>query len=193
MGEKRTKMLTTQEVAEWFGVNPMTIYRKAKKGELPAIKFGKQWLFPEDALNDWIKENTSPKQRAKNFVSVKDIPEFGKIESIQLVYLFGSAASGHMTPLSDIDIAYLDDGTANPFDFEIELEACVRKAISDAGRIDLVRLRGAPIALRYEVIRAGRLLFAKSDGERASFEEETTKLYLDYEPVLKQYYKNVTK
>jgi len=189
MSEKRTKMLTTQEVAEWFGVNPMTIYRKAKKGELPAIKFGKQWLFPEDALNEWIKENTSSKKSN----AAKKVADFGKIKSIQLVYLFGSAASGHMTPLSDIDIAYLDDGSADPFDFEIELEASVREMFPDAGRIDLVHLADAPIALRYEIIRSGRLLFEDSDKVRASFEEETTKLYLDYEPVLKQYYEDGAK
>lgn len=181
-------MLTTQEVAEWFGVNPMTIYRKVKKGELPAIKFGKQWLFPEDALNEWIKENTATQSRTKPPASFKEIPEFEKIQSIQLVYLFGSAASGHMTPLSDIDIAYLDNGSASPFDFEIELEACVRKAMPDAGRIDLVRLKGAPIQAKFNVVHDGKLLFARNDEIRSEFEAETVLEYLDFEPTLERFY-----
>jgi len=185
-------MLTTQEVAEWFGVNPMTIYRKAKKGDLPAIKFGKQWLFPEDALNEWIKENTSPKQQAKTSGAIKEIADFGKIKSIQLVYLFGSAASGHLTPLSDIDIAYLDDGSANPFDFEIELEACVREIFPDAGRIDLVRLIGAPIQAKFNVVHDGKLLYVRSDEIRSEFEAETVLEYLDFEPTLEKFYEEAS-
>jgi excisionase family DNA binding protein len=184
MSVKKPKMLTTQEVAEWFGVNPMTIYRKAKKGELPAIKFGKQWLFPEDALEGWIRERSGRGTSGKR-------PSFEKMDNIVLVYLFGSAASGTTTPLSDVDIAYLDDESQSPFDFEVDLEDAVRELQPNASRIDLVRLNGAPIAVRYKAVSTGRLLYAKSEEARSDFEVDTITKYLDFDYMLSRYYEEV--
>lgn len=183
-------MLTTQEVAEWFGVNPMTIYRKAKKGELPAIKFGKQWLFPEDALRTWIEERTGVLGAAES-ARDEQATSFESMDNIHLVYLFGSAASGTTTPLSDIDIAYLDDGSLNPFDFEVDLEAAVRAIEPNASRIDLINLNSAPLTVRYKVISTGRLLFARSDEKRSEFEVDTIMRYLDFDYTLRRYYEEV--
>lgn len=183
MSVKRPKMLTTQEVAEWFGVNPMTIYRKAKKGELPAIKFGKQWLFPEDVLEAWIREKSECGSRRSL--------SFERMNNILLVYLFGSAASGNTTPLSDVDIAYLDDESQSPFDFEVDLEEAVRAQRPNASRIDLVRLNGAPLAVCYKVISTGHLLYAKSEEIQSDFEVETITRYLDFDYMLSRYYEEV--
>jgi excisionase family DNA binding protein len=35
-------------------VNPRTIYRLIKTGELPAIRIGRQWRFRRADLDDWI-------------------------------------------------------------------------------------------------------------------------------------------
>lgn len=190
MQPRKKKFLTVQEVAEFFGVNPMTIYRKANKGEIPAFKFGKNWMFSEAALNDWVAE----KSGEKKILSVPAVPAnnaFDKIKPILLVYHFGSTVSGKNTPLSDLDIAYLDDSSADPFDFEIDLESCVRNALPNAPRIDLVRLTNAPATIKYKVIRAGQLLYARSENIQLRFEEETVMQYLDYEPVLAKFYREV--
>jgi excisionase family DNA binding protein len=194
MKTQQKRMLTATEVAAWFGVNPVTIYRKARSGELPAIKFGKQWLFPEEAILAWIAAKSgelkipeTPEARPE----VKGVGAFGRLPPLQLVYLFGSVASGQTTPLSDVDLAYLDDGSVKPFDLEVEIEEAARTVFKDASRIDLIRLNEAPLSVCAKVIRTGRLLYARADDVRVAFESKTTMEYLDYAPMLSQYYREV--
>jgi excisionase family DNA binding protein len=41
-------------------VNPRTIYRLIKNGELPAIRIGRQWRFRRADLEEWIdRQRTS--------------------------------------------------------------------------------------------------------------------------------------
>ena len=46
--------LTTEEVLSCLKVNPRTIYRLIKTGEVPAIRIGRQWRFRRADLDDWI-------------------------------------------------------------------------------------------------------------------------------------------
>ena len=46
--------LTTEEVLSCLKVNPRTIYRLIKTGELPAIRIGRQWRFRRADLDEWI-------------------------------------------------------------------------------------------------------------------------------------------
>jgi excisionase family DNA binding protein len=46
--------LTTEEVLSCLKVNPRTIYRLIKTGELPAIRIGRQWRFRRTDLDEWI-------------------------------------------------------------------------------------------------------------------------------------------
>jgi len=49
-------IMTVPEVARYLGVVPDTIYRKARRGEIPAVKMGKVWRFPKDALDKWLND-----------------------------------------------------------------------------------------------------------------------------------------
>ena len=46
--------LTTEEVLSCLKVNPRTIYRLIKTGELPAVRIGRQWRFRRADLDEWI-------------------------------------------------------------------------------------------------------------------------------------------
>jgi excisionase family DNA binding protein len=46
--------LTTEEVLGCLKVNPRTIYRLIKIGELPAVRVGRQWRFRRSDLDEWI-------------------------------------------------------------------------------------------------------------------------------------------
>lgn len=188
MSNKIGRFLTVKEVADIFGVNPMTIYRKVRAGELPAIKFGKSWLFPEESLRGWI---TSQTKGGKTPISkeLQDIsPALTLIPEIQMVYFFGSAATGFDTPLSDIDIAYLDDNSVSPFDLEPKIEKILLTLHPNWQRIDMARLNTAPIAIQYRVVRDGQLIYTVSDNIRASFEERVINQYLDYAQILNYFY-----
>lgn len=181
MSNKIPRLLTINEVAKLFSLNPMTIYRKARSGDIPAIKFGKSWRIPEDELATWIKSKTGNKQLTA--INLASIPQ------IKLVYFFGSSAGGTATPLSDIDIAYLDDGSVSSFDLEQVLEKAILEKFPNVPRIDMVRLNQSPVSIQYKVVREGKLLYQLSDKARADFEEDVVNRYLDYAPVLNQFYK----
>ncbi len=50
--------LTARDVQELIRVDRSTIYRMAESGRLPAIKIGRQWRFPTEAIHEWL--GTSP-------------------------------------------------------------------------------------------------------------------------------------
>lgn len=50
-----TDMLTAKDMQDLLQVDRSTIYRMAEAGRLPAVKVGKQWRFPGDLVNNWLK------------------------------------------------------------------------------------------------------------------------------------------
>ncbi len=51
-----TRVMTVDEVAQYLGVVPDTVYRKARRGEIPAVKMGKMWRFPKETLDRWLND-----------------------------------------------------------------------------------------------------------------------------------------
>ncbi len=49
------EILTVAEVAEYLRINPQTVYRKAKAGELPAVRIGRAIRFRRTELDAWLK------------------------------------------------------------------------------------------------------------------------------------------
>lgn len=52
--EALSAFLTTEEVLGCLKVNPRTIYRLIKSGDLPAVRIGRQWRFRRADLDAWI-------------------------------------------------------------------------------------------------------------------------------------------
>ncbi len=48
-------VMTVSEVAEYLRVNPQTVYRKAKTGEMPAMRIGRAIRFRKVELDEWMK------------------------------------------------------------------------------------------------------------------------------------------
>ena len=48
-------VMTVSEVAVYLRVNPQTVYRKAKAGEMPALRIGRAIRFRKTELDDWLK------------------------------------------------------------------------------------------------------------------------------------------
>ena len=55
----RSTLMTIEEVAEYLRFHPSTVYRLVRQGRLPAVKVGKQWRFHRQALEDWLRANTT--------------------------------------------------------------------------------------------------------------------------------------
>jgi uncharacterized protein YutE (UPF0331/DUF86 family)/predicted nucleotidyltransferase len=97
---------------------------------------------------------------------------------VVLAYLFGSAAKGEITPLSDIDVAvYLDLDKAKRVDLYLPLLASLQELVGDR-RVDLVYLNDAPAGLAYSII-SGKLLHCADERKRVEIETGILASYLD--------------
>lgn len=52
MNTNQDEYLTIEEAAAKLKVNKITIYRMARKGQLPAVKFGKIWRISNKKLSE---------------------------------------------------------------------------------------------------------------------------------------------
>ena len=70
-------LLTPQELAEVLQLNSATITRKAKRGEIPAIKIGKQFRFDRDQIDKWLIQQTVG--RPAHILVIDDEPVIGQL------------------------------------------------------------------------------------------------------------------
>lgn len=49
-------LLTVAEVAAVMRVSKMTVYRLVHAGELPALKVGRSYRVPEQAVHDYLRD-----------------------------------------------------------------------------------------------------------------------------------------
>src|SRR5918998_6122370 len=68
-------LLSAEEVARYFGVGQMTVYRWCKDGRLRCIKLGKHWRIRREALEEFLRQHehstTLVRQRG-SFLRVPD-------------------------------------------------------------------------------------------------------------------------
>lgn len=56
------KLMTVKEVAEYLRLNQETVIRKARRGEIPAIKMGsKSYRFYKEQIDAWLKSKAAMK------------------------------------------------------------------------------------------------------------------------------------
>ena len=48
-------LMTTKELSEYLQLDPMTIYKLLKSGDIPANRVGHQWRFFRSDIDDWIR------------------------------------------------------------------------------------------------------------------------------------------
>jgi excisionase family DNA binding protein len=56
-GLAEVKFLTVAEVAAAMRVSKMTVYRLVHGGELPAVRVGRSFRVPEDAVNEYLRRS----------------------------------------------------------------------------------------------------------------------------------------
>lgn len=111
---------------------------------------------------------------------------FGAQADVELAYLFGSQASGRAGPLSDVDVAVLLRGqpsqevqTERTLDFSGDIVRLLHR-----DDVDVVVLNRAPVALKYQVVRDGILLYCTSRNAADGFRVMTQNAYFDFRPLL---------
>ena len=51
------RFLTVAEVATAMRVSKMTVYRLVHSGELPAVRVGRSFRVPQDAVNEYLRKS----------------------------------------------------------------------------------------------------------------------------------------
>ena len=65
MVEMANKFMTADEVAEYLRLTTAKIYRLSQKGMIPAYKFGREWRFKRERIDQWIEERETGKKNHK--------------------------------------------------------------------------------------------------------------------------------
>ena len=52
-------LLSVEEVATRLKINPTTVYRLVRRGQIPGFKVGDQWRFSQEMLDSWMKDQTT--------------------------------------------------------------------------------------------------------------------------------------
>ena len=64
----RLRYLTVAEVAETMRVSKMTVYRLTRSGELPAVRVGRSYRVPQDALESFLASSPAALHQADDSV-----------------------------------------------------------------------------------------------------------------------------
>jgi excisionase family DNA binding protein len=76
------KLMTVDDVAEYLRLNREVVLRKARKGEIPAVKVGsKTYRFYKEQIDEWLKSKSTMKPEPQAYplgnkgrTSNKDLP-----------------------------------------------------------------------------------------------------------------------
>ena len=49
------EVMTTTQLAEYLQLDEQTVYRKAKRGQIPAVRIGKILRFKKDVIDGWLR------------------------------------------------------------------------------------------------------------------------------------------
>ncbi|MEA3510801.1 MAG: helix-turn-helix domain-containing protein [Actinomycetota bacterium] len=78
--------LTARDVQELIRVDRSTIYRMAESGRLPAIKIGRQWRFPSDAIHEWLGSTPNDDAGALPPSSTQDVADlFAELYGVMVI------------------------------------------------------------------------------------------------------------
>jgi excisionase family DNA binding protein len=58
MKQELTEIMTVKEVANYLKMKPVTIYKLAKQGKIPAFRVASFWRFKKDLIDKWLDEET---------------------------------------------------------------------------------------------------------------------------------------
>jgi predicted nucleotidyltransferase len=104
---------------------------------------------------------------------------------VAAAYVFGSVACGHMWAQSDVDVAVIFvSPTADilaRFDRRLELEMVLGDQVHK--NVQVVDWETAPVPLRYQIRKQGRVIVDKDPRRRVGLEAAAIGLYLDFQPI----------
>lgn len=71
----KRELLSVEEVAEYLGVVPMTVYRWCREGRLPCMKLGRVWRIRREALEGFLQSAERPVTLVGQLGSFLNVPD----------------------------------------------------------------------------------------------------------------------
>jgi excisionase family DNA binding protein len=107
------QLMTVEELGQYLRFNKRTIYRLLKEGSIPAIKIGNKWRFPQEVIDDWLRDKMGG---VKARILVIDDDEFVRsifketlVEEGHTVVTAASSVEGiEYVERGNIDMVFLD-------------------------------------------------------------------------------------
>jgi excisionase family DNA binding protein len=70
MKQDQLEIMTVKEVAVYLKMKPVTIYKLAKEGRIPAFRVASFWRFKKDLIDKWLSDESR-----KNLIRVEEIKQ----------------------------------------------------------------------------------------------------------------------
>lgn len=103
----------------------------------------------------------------------------GECPGVAFAYLFGGAARGPRTPLSDIDLAVYSEEGYQPIEVQLEVRRRVSHHLG-TDDVDVVILNTAPISLSGRVLHTRQVLCDRCPALRHRFESKIIREFQDF-------------
>jgi excisionase family DNA binding protein len=58
MKEEQLEIMTVKDVAVYLKMKPVTIYKLAKEGRIPAFRVASFWRFKKDLIDKWLSDES---------------------------------------------------------------------------------------------------------------------------------------
>lgn len=115
-------------------------------------------------------------QDEAEIISIEPVVDLlrSEVADLQVVYLFGSTASGNQGFDSDVDLAFLAGSKFKPSSY---YDLLVKASSVFSQRLDLIELRTASTVLQYQVLESGRVIYESDPSLTARFEVTVLAMY----------------
>ena len=129
-----TELMTVQEAADYLRVTKKTIYRLLRQGKIPATKVGKQWRFDRAAIDEWLRQGSSPSGAAILVIDDE--------ESVRLLFKQTLEEEGHRVVAAENGFDGLEQVKQQDFDL-VFLDLKMPGMVGDElfGRIKAIKPR----------------------------------------------------
>ncbi|AST07453.1 DNA polymerase subunit beta [Anoxybacillus flavithermus] len=95
--------------------------------------------------------------------------------SPSIIYLFGSAATGHIRHDSDIDIAFLSDKQSlNHYERFMLAQQLAERLQRD---VDLIDLKQASTVFQAQIVSSGKIIYCANERKKEAYEWKVLKMY----------------
>ena len=107
------KLLSSREIAEYLNLEPVTVRRKAARGEIPSIRIGNRFRFDKAQIDRWLSD--SQVGRKAHILVVDDDAAIGRLftdslknDDCQVTTTLSSLEALRLVATDHFDLIFLD-------------------------------------------------------------------------------------